>query len=180
MPRFVCAILAASAALGIWGSVAVAEDAASNTSEQGQSVATQEQKFVLEFQYPEASGQEPVRMTVEDLKKLPHAGFETSTIWTEGLQTFEGVWLKDLIRHLDVSEGTLELSALNEYLIEIEVEEVGDLGALVAYMRNGKPMTARDKGPLWVVFPYDSDVKFQSETTYARSVWQLDRIALLQ
>ncbi|WP_323781918.1 oxidoreductase [Thalassovita sp.] len=121
-----------------------------------------------------------MRMTVEDLKKLPHAGFETSTIWTEGLQTFEGVWLKDLIRHLDVSEGTLELSALNEYLIEIEVEEVGDLGALVAYMRNGKPMTARDKGPLWVVFPYDSDVKFQSETTYARSVWQLDRIALLQ
>lgn len=37
-------------------------------------------------------------------------------------------------------------------------------------------MSVRDKGPLWVIYPYDSDPALQSEVTYARSIWQLVRI----
>ncbi|CUH62456.1 Oxidoreductase molybdopterin binding domain protein [Thalassovita gelatinovora] len=180
MSRIISTVLAAAFTFVGWASVAVAEGLPVNTTDQDQSVNAQEQEFLLEFMYPPGAEREAVYMTLDDLQNLPHAGFETTTIWTEGLQTFEGVWLKDLVRHLEVSEGTLELSALNEYLIEMNVEEIADSHALVAYMRNGKPMTAREKGPLWIVFPYDSDPKFQSETVYARSIWQLDRISLLQ
>jgi hypothetical protein len=31
----------------------------------------------------------------------------------------------------------------------------------------------RDKGPLWVVYPYDSKPDYQSELIYVRSIWQL-------
>ena len=41
-------------------------------------------------------------------------------------------------------------------------------------------MTLRDKGPLWLVYPYDADTAYQSEVIYARSVWQLDRIEVLR
>lgn len=147
--------------------------------EAGQGHANKAHKIVLTAYYADGSGRDPVQLTMPDLRKLPHAGFETTTIWTEGLQRFDGVWLKDLAAHLGMDEGRLEMSALNEYLIDITVAELEDSAALVTYLRNGEPMTAREKGPLWVVFPYDSDPKFRTETVFARSIWQLDRITLL-
>jgi hypothetical protein len=115
-------------------------------------------------------------VSLQEVRALPAAEFRTSTIWTEGLQTFRGVWLSDLIAYLKITEGNLDFSALNEYLIEIPMEDIVPGGPLVAYEWNGKRMSARDKGPLWVVFPYDADAKFQTETVYAQSIWQLDRI----
>jgi len=49
-------------------------------------------------------------------------------------------------------------------------------GAIVAYLNNGKRMTVREKGPLWIVYPYDKNEKFQTEEIYARSVWSLWKI----
>jgi hypothetical protein len=46
----------------------------------------------------------------------------------------------------------------------------------VAYLRNGAEMSMRDKGPLWIVYPYDAKPDYQSELIYSRSIWQLDRI----
>jgi hypothetical protein len=37
-------------------------------------------------------------------------------------------------------------------------------------------MTVREKGPLWIVYPYDKNEKFQTEEIYARSVWSLWKI----
>jgi hypothetical protein len=39
-------------------------------------------------------------------------------------------------------------------------------------------MSVREKGPIWMIFPYDSVEAFRTEQTYARSIWQLDRIAV--
>jgi len=39
-------------------------------------------------------------------------------------------------------------------------------------------MSAREKGPVWLVYNYDSDPAFRTETVYSRSVWQLDRITI--
>jgi hypothetical protein len=41
-------------------------------------------------------------------------------------------------------------------------------------------MPLRDKGPLWIVFPFDSATEFQRESIYARSIWQLNRIAVVK
>jgi hypothetical protein len=40
-------------------------------------------------------------------------------------------------------------------------------------------MRLRDKGPVWVVFPYDLATEYQSEVVYSRSVWQMVRIEVL-
>jgi hypothetical protein len=100
-------------------------------------------------------------------------------LWTNGLQQFRGVLLKELVDRLKIEAGTLEASALNEYLIEIPLEDAIEGGALIAYERNGKPMSVRSKGPLWMIYPYDRDEKFRSETYYARSIWQMDLIEVL-
>lgn len=120
------------------------------------------------------------QVSMQELLELPRAEFTTSTIWTNGPQTFSGVWLSDLMNYLQISEGEIYLSALNEYLVELPLSEIFPGGPLVAYERNGAPMGARDKGPLWVVFPYDSDARFRSESVYAQSIWQMDRIEVYQ
>jgi hypothetical protein len=38
-------------------------------------------------------------------------------------------------------------------------------------------MSLREKGPLWVIYPYDSDPAYRTEETYSRSIWQLNRLA---
>ncbi|MBR9649764.1 molybdopterin-dependent oxidoreductase [Thalassovita aquimarina] len=142
--------------------------------------SVQQQDSVLEVLYDDGSGRKPVQLTLDQLRELPRSGFRTTTVWTEGEQHFEGVWLKDLVAHLGVSGGNLELSALNEYRVEIPVDDIDTSEALIAYLRNGEPMSVRDKGPLWMVFPYDRHPKFKTETTFALSIWQLDRITLLK
>jgi hypothetical protein len=109
------------------------------------------------------------------LKKLPQTSFTTTTIWTKGEHRFTGVKLADLLEAVDAEGKTLRASALNDYEITMPIEEAKD-GALVAYAMDGEPMSVREKGPLWIVYPYDSDVGYQTETIYARSIWQLDRI----
>lgn len=37
-------------------------------------------------------------------------------------------------------------------------------------------MPVRDKGPLFIVYPYDSNPEIKSQTYYTRSVWQVARL----
>jgi len=105
---------------------------------------------------------------------------ETSTIWTEGEQTFEGVALHVLLDALGVENGTLLATAINDYTVEIPVSDAVAGGPIIAYMQNDETMSVRDKGPLWVVYPYDSSAIYRSEVVYSRSIWQLDRITIIQ
>ncbi|WOI57442.1 molybdopterin-dependent oxidoreductase [Palleronia sp. LCG004] len=110
------------------------------------------------------------------LEEIGISAFETSTIWTDGTQSFEGVALVDLMETLGVEDGTLRATAINDYSIEIPVADAVEGGPILAYRRNGRDMSIRDKGPLWVVYPYDDNSEYRTEVIYSRSIWQLDRI----
>lgn len=113
------------------------------------------------------------------LENMEQAGFVTSTIWTDGDIEFQGVPLRALLEQTQITSGTLELIASNDYFVEIPVDEAISDSALIAYRMNGELMSPREKGPLWLVFPFDSDAKFQSETYYSKSIWQINRIKVL-
>ncbi len=42
--------------------------------------------------------------------------------------------------------------------------------------RDGNYMAVRDKGPLFIIYPYDSDPQLQSQTYYTRSAWQVAKL----
>lgn len=110
------------------------------------------------------------------LSRMTPETIETTTIWTDGIQQFQGVSLATLLDMLSVEDGTLIAAAINDYSVEIPVDDAVSGGPIIAYMQNGEEMSVRDKGPLWIVYPYDSDPRYKSEVIYARSIWQLDRI----
>lgn len=112
------------------------------------------------------------------LAALPQASFTTTTIWTEGPQTFTGVPLSALLAATGMTGRAILARAINDYSVEIPVETWPSDGPIVAYLRNGKPMSVREKGPLWIVYPYDARADYRSEVVYSRSIWQLDRLEL--
>ncbi len=116
--------------------------------------------------------------TIEQLKQLPAQTITTETIWTEGSQTFEGVPLAALLDELGVESGVISAQAINDYAVDIPVDEITPTAPIIAYHQNGAPMARRDKGPLWLVYPYDSSPEYQTEMIYSRSIWQMDRLNL--
>lgn len=119
---------------------------------------------------------EAVELDLALLDAMGPVAFETHTIWTEGPQLFEGVPLATLLERLGAQGSMIAASALNDYTVEIPVSDAVADGPILAYRQNGAELSVRDKGPLWLVYPYDSDPRYQTEVIYARSIWQLARI----
>ena len=127
-----------------------------------------------------SSGMDVLTLDRSDLSKLTVTSFDTSTIWTDGIHTFTGLSVKTLIDLIGVTNGMLRATAINNYAIEIPVSDAVTEGPIIAYLMDDKEMSVRDKGPLWVVYPYDSNPDYRSEVVYSRSIWQLDRIEFVQ
>lgn len=122
----------------------------------------------------------PIEFDREKLEAMEKVTLKTTTIWTEGEQSFTGVPLTTFFGEVGVESGRIKAMAINDYAIEIPVTDAVPNGPIIAYELNGEPMSVRDKGPLWIVYPYDSNPDYQSEVIYSRSIWQLDRIEVLR
>lgn len=118
------------------------------------------------------------QLDMNALQSLPQTQFETHTMWTDGMQRFQGVELKVLLDSLHVTQGNLIATAINDYRIEIPIDEIESGGPMIAHTRNGSPMPVRDKGPLWLVYPYDQNPKYSTEVIFSRSIWQLNRLEI--
>lgn len=138
-------------------------------------VAAEEPVLTIDGALAEADA---VRLVLDmpTLEAMPATRFTTETIWTEGPQTFVGVELHALLELADEAASTFRATALNNYAITIPFEDAVEGGPIIAYEINGKAMSRRDKGPLWIVYPYDSDPAYRSEVIFSRSIWQLDRV----
>ena len=120
-----------------------------------------------------------LQFNLDLLKALPQVKFTTSSIWYEGTAEFTGVSLKALIDSSGFAGSQVEAVALNDYKVTIPMDSIKDNAPIVAFLMNGEEMSARDKGPLWVIYPFDSDPKYRSEVVYSRSIWQLDRLVVI-
>lgn len=104
----------------------------------------------------------------------------TGTIWTDGTSEFQGVELANLLAHLGADGSILRLSALNDYAVEFPASEAVEGGPMLAFRMDGKDLSPRDKGPLWMIYPYDVNSAYKNEVSYSRSIWQLSRIEVLE
>lgn len=121
-----------------------------------------------------------VVLSLEALDAMDQVSFSTTTIWTDGLIDFSGVSLKALLEELEATGDTVEMVALNDYAVTIPRDELEDDAPIIATRMNGEEMTVRNKGPFWIVFPFDADDKYKTEIHYARSIWQLNRLNMIE
>jgi hypothetical protein len=67
-------------------------------------------------------------------------------------------------------------TALNDFSTEIPVSDFSRYGVLLALKRDGNYMPVRDKGPLFIVYPYDSSPELKAQKFYSRSAWQVAKL----
>jgi hypothetical protein len=107
------------------------------------------------------------------LEKLGMISFETTTPWYSGVTKFEGVPMAKLLALVGAKGTRLVVVALNDYSSEIPIEDFERYGVILALKRDGEYMPVRDKGPLFIVYPYDSAPELKSQKFYSRSAWQV-------
>ena len=113
------------------------------------------------------------------LQSMGTVTITTTTIWTDGPQRFEGVSLHNLLAALGAKGTSVQAMALNDYAVDIPITDAIEGGPILAFRMNDVMLSPRDKGPIWLIYPYDSNPEYQSEVVYSRSIWQLDRMEVL-
>lgn len=110
------------------------------------------------------------------LEALGKASFSTNTPWYKEPVKFEGVSLAKLMDAVGATGDRIVSIALNDYSAEMPMEDARKFGVILALKRDGEYMTVRDKGPLFIVYPFDSNPDLKAQKYYSRSVWQVARI----
>jgi hypothetical protein len=107
------------------------------------------------------------------IEKLPQQTFTTMTPWSKEPIKFTGPLLRDVLAAAKASGTTIKAMALNDYKTAIPVEDAQRYDMIVAHRMNGELIPVRTKGPLFIVYPFDSKSELQNSKFYGRSAWQL-------
>lgn len=110
------------------------------------------------------------------LEALPQHTFTTRTPWDDQPVTFRGPRLRDVLAAVRAEGRQLRATALNDYRVVIPFEDAQRHDVIIATRKNGVPMAVRDKGPLFIVYPFDRDPALKDLRYYERSIWQLKAI----
>lgn len=113
---------------------------------------------------------------IEMLEALGTESFETMTPWYDEPVTFEGVPMTALMQAVGAEGDIILAVALNDYTSEVPIADFAEHGTLLALKRDGEYMPIRDKGPTFIIYPYDTDESLQNQVYYARSAWQVYKI----
>jgi len=121
-----------------------------------------------------------VTFDIPTLERLGLIRFTTTTAWTDGLITFEGVLLSRLLEVLAMSSDVTELAmtALNDYQVVIPVVDVHTWPVMIALKRDGQYMSVRNKGPLWVVYPRHAFPELAQAKHNPKWIWQLKEMVI--
>ena len=116
--------------------------------------------------------------SIAQLEELGTEEIKTSTPWHDGIVTFEGVPLARLMEHVGASGDNAAFLALNNYRTEIPLSDFATYHVILATRKDGNYMPVSDKGPLFVIYPFDSFNELKSELYYSRSAWQVRSITI--
>ena len=110
------------------------------------------------------------------LEAMPQTSFTTSTPWWAQPRKFTGPLLRDVLATCGAEGSNVRATALNDYRVDLPFADAQRFDVLVARLLDDKPMAVRDKGPLFIIYPFDSSAELRTTVYYSRSAWQLKSI----
>ncbi len=118
---------------------------------------------------------------VFDLELLESLGLRelvTVTPWTRGEQRFAGVDPRALLQLVEARGSELEAVALDDYRAVIPIADLERFDMLLVTRLDGRPMKVRERGPLWLVYPWSRYPQTAEQPYRGRAVWQLRSIVV--
>lgn len=116
-------------------------------------------------------------LSQEQLKALTQETLTTITPWTDSPQVYSGINLRSLMEHYQIQATKAKAKALNDYQVEVDLQQAIAAGAFIASHQDGKPMKLRNKGPFWIVFPWSDKPNLMDRKYQDWSIWQLNELS---
>lgn len=121
-------------------------------------------------------GERVAEFDLARLEGLPQHQIQTGTPWHTGKPAFSGPLLREVLKAAGAEGKTLRMTALNDYRVDIPADDVQRYDVIVARLLDGRAMTVREKGPLFVMYPFDKHPDLRNTVYFSRCIWQLRRI----
>ncbi len=119
-----------------------------------------------------------VEMDRATLEAMPQIEVRTSTAWTDGAPVFKGPLVREVLAAAGAAGTEVEARALNDYWVSIPMADFDTYDVILALEMDGEPLSRRDKGPIWIVYPRDDHPALQTQAYNNRWIWQLQSLSV--
>jgi hypothetical protein len=127
-----------------------------------------------------AGDAETLEFTLDELAALPQVTIVTENEFSDGPVTYKGPLVRDVLEHLALDQAdTLRFIAANDYFVEIPTSDFRRFNVILAMEADGKKLSRREKGPLWLMYPISDHAELQDPLYIHRLIWQVVRIESL-
>jgi hypothetical protein len=113
------------------------------------------------------------------LERMAQRSFSTRTPWYDGARKFTGPLLRDVLQAAGGKGSTVRAVALNDYKVDIPFDDALKFDVVMARLLDDKPMPVRDKGPLFIIYPFDDKPELRVPQYFSRCAWQLRTIEIV-
>ncbi|MFQ2319758.1 putative pterin-binding protein [Aeromonas dhakensis] len=114
------------------------------------------------------------------LSALPQTEFTTTTPWTQGAHYYRGPTLATVLAAQGIQNARkIAVSALNGYQQVVDLALFDGVPLTLVRAEDGKPLTRRNKGPLWLLIPFTTYPKLDVPAIHNCMVWQVTRIEIV-
>jgi len=124
----------------------------------------------------------PIKFSLVALEKLEHKKLVMElppNFGLSGKHEWSGVPLRSVLAAAKATHfSTLRVVALDGYQVSIPAEDLVRYDPLLAYQRDGQYIAIRDRGPLFLVYPFDQYPELQKVLFMNRTIWQASTIIL--
>ncbi|MDK2123367.1 molybdopterin-dependent oxidoreductase [Chitinimonas sp. DQS-5] len=131
---------------------------------------------VLTIKVKQGGNESVQTLDMKALEAMPQHSFVTHTPWYPKPIKFTGPLLRTVLATNKLTGQVLKATAINDYTIDIPIEDARTYDVIVARLMDDKPMSPRDRGPLFVIYPFDSHPKTLATQFRERSIWQLKEL----
>jgi hypothetical protein len=112
------------------------------------------------------------------LEAFPQVTVRTETPWTDGVVEFRGPLARAVLHAAGASGTSVQATAINDYTVEIPITDFESHDVILAIARDGEAMRVRDRGPIWVIYPWGEHEELRTEVYHGRSIWQLSTLVV--
>ena len=110
------------------------------------------------------------------LAALPQHTITTDTPWIDSPADYRGPLLRTVLKAVGAAGDELRIKALDDYEAIVPVSDGRDHDVILAMEKDGRPMSVREHGPLFLLYPFDDKPELKNQIIYHRSVWRIVEI----
>lgn len=122
--------------------------------------------------------QQKLYLDRDQLLAFKQVEVKTTTPWTNKETHFKGPLLRDVLAAAGSSGKFIFAKAVNEYAVKIPTSDAQKYSVILAIEQDGEALSIRNKGPIWLIYPWSSVDDLNRDKFYSRSIWQLTSMRL--